>query len=294
LKNTGKAPLGVDVKLALIYFQLGKYAEAVKILEPLHERHPDQERITFYLASSLEAQGNLSQALELFSLIKPQSDFYYDARIHAAYLLEKQGLYRRGIDIVESLIREYPDKTSLYRMLSSLYEKSGDGAKSIAVLKDALAKFPGNYKLTFALGALYHTLGDEQQSISTMQMLLKENPDDATVLNFIGYTYVELGVQLDDAEKLIRKALSLKPDSGFILDSMGWLFYARGDYEQALTYLLRAAKQISDDPVILEHLGDVYQKLGKKERAREVYQRSLKLKNEERVAAKLKVLEKPR
>jgi Flp pilus assembly protein TadD len=178
-------------------------------------------------------------------------------------------------------------------MLSSLYEKSGDGPKSITVLKEALAKFPGDYKLTFALGALYHTLGDEQQSIATMQMLLKENPDDATVLNFIGYTYVELGVQLDDAEKLIRKALSLKPDSGFILDSMGWLFYVKGNYKQSLAYLLRAVEKIPDDPVILEHLGDVYLQLGDKEQAREMYQRSLKIKKEDRVAAKLEDLKKP-
>ncbi|MEA2109551.1 MAG: tetratricopeptide repeat protein, partial [Pseudomonadota bacterium] len=120
--------------------------------------------------------------------------------------------------------------------------------------------------------------------------LLKENPEDATVLNYIGYTYVELGVQLDDAEKLIRKALSLKPDSGFIIDSLGWLFYAQGKYEQALEYLLRASTLISDDPVIFEHLGDVYQKLGEREKSLEMYQRSLKIKKEDRVAAKIKVL----
>lgn len=165
--------------------------------------------------------------------------------------------------------------------------------QATAVLKEALVKFPQDYQLKFALGVLYHSLGDDQQSIAEMQKLLKENPEDATVLNYIGYTYVELGVQLDDAEKLIRKALSLKPDSGFIIDSLGWLFYAKGEYEQSLGYLLRAAKLIPDDPVILEHLGDVYQKLGEKEKALEMYQRSLKMKEEDRVAAKIESLGKP-
>jgi len=158
------------------------------------------------------------------------------------------------------------------------------------VLKEALIKFPEDYQLKFALGVLYHSLGDDQQSVAVMQELLKENPEDATVLNYIGYTYVELGVQLDDAEKLIRRALSLKPDSGFIIDSLGWLFYAQGKYEQALEYLLRAATLISDDPVILEHLGDVYQKLGEREKSLEMYQRSLKIKKEDRVAAKIEAI----
>ena len=184
----------------------------------------------------------------------------------------------------------YPDKVGLYRMLSSLRQKQDDHQGALQVLQDALAQHPDDYKLRFALGVVYNDLGRATDSVAVMQALLKENPDDATVLNFIGYTYVEQGVQLDDAEKLLNRALEIKPDSGYIIDSMGWLFFVREEYQKALEYLLRARDMVPDDPVIHEHLGDIYVELKRHDEAVENYRRSLELKEERKVRQKMEKL----
>ena len=94
-------------------------------------------------------------------------------------------------------------------------------------------------------------------------------------LNFIGYTYAERGLQLEEAERLVRKALELKPDNGFIMDSLGWVLYRRGSFEQAVQTLERALVLSPDEPVILEHLGDAQRKLSNHAGALKNYERAL-------------------
>ncbi len=286
LEKQGQMPVSINVKIALIYFQQGKYQESAAILEKLHAKHPQQHRITFYLASSFEALERQEEALELFLEIPETDELYYDARIHSAFLYEEREEFQACETILRTMIVNYPDKIGLHRMLASLRQKQDDDEGALKVLQEALSQHPDNYKLRFALGVVYNDLGQASDSVTVMQNLLKENPDDATVLNFIGYTYVEQGVQLDDAEKLLDRALELKPDSGYILDSMGWLFFVRKDYKKALEYLLQAQKLVPDDPVIYEHLGDIYSELGRYDDATSSYSRSLELKDEKKVRDK--------
>jgi pentatricopeptide repeat protein len=290
LQDQGEVPVSISIKIALIYLQQGKYKEAAELLQKLHARYPAQSRITFYLASCREAMKERDEALKLFLKIPAGDDLYYDARIHAAFLYEDRKDYAECENILRELIANYPEKAGLYRMLSSLRRKQGDEEGALKILEKARRQFPDDYKIRFALGVVYSDLGRAQDSIRVMQELLKENPDDATVLNFIGYTYVEQGVQLDDAAQLLEKARRLKPDSGFILDSVGWLHFVRGEYDQALDYLKRASAKVPDDPVIYEHLGDTYVKLGRLDEARQSYRHSLKIKASEKVREKLQKL----
>jgi tetratricopeptide (TPR) repeat protein len=85
-----------------------------------------------------------------------------------------------------------------------------------------------------------------------------------------------MGINLDEAEQLIRKALDQKPNDGYITDSLAWVYFKRGQYEKALPLLEKAVSLVPDDPIILEHLGDVYNKLGLTEKALQSYQRSIK------------------
>jgi tetratricopeptide (TPR) repeat protein len=98
-------------------------------------------------------------------------------------------------------------------------------------------------------------------------------------LNYIGYTYADQGIRLDEAESLVRKALDQDPENGYILDSMGWVYYKKEMFEKALAYLEKAARLVPDDPIILEHLGDVYVKVGRPGKALDAYKRALELKS---------------
>ena len=96
-----------------------------------------------------------------------------------------------------------------------------------------------------------------------MQKAIELNPNYAAALNYLGYTYAEMGVELDRAEALINRALELEPNDGFFIDSLGWVYYQKGDYPRAIEQLERAVHLVVDDPVIIEHLGDAYLKDGR-------------------------------
>jgi len=290
LKDQGDVPASINIKIALIYFQKGKYQQAAEILQKLHAVYPDKSRITFYLASSLEALERQQEALALFLAIPDTDELYYDARVHAAFLYEGREEFKDCEAVLDELIEKYPEKVGLYRMRAALHQKQDDDLGALKILEEALVQHPDNYKLRFALGVVYNDLGRIHDSVAVMQGLLKENPDDATVLNFIGYTYVEQGIQLEDAEKLLNRALELKPDSGYILDSMGWLFYMRKDYKKAMEYLLKAQKMIDDDPTLFEHLGDINLALEHYDDALKNYRRSLKIKEDKNIREKMEKL----
>jgi tetratricopeptide (TPR) repeat protein len=120
-----------------------------------------------------------------------------------------------------------------------------------------------------------------------MQRVIEINGDHANALNYLGYTYADLGKNLDEAEALVRRALELRPDDGYITDSLGWVFYKKGNYEEALKWLLKASELVPDDPIINEHVGDAYLKLNDKANALIYYLKSLSLREEDRARRKI-------
>jgi tetratricopeptide (TPR) repeat protein len=121
------------------------------------------------------------------------------------------------------------------------------------------------------------------------------NPDNAEALNYLGYTYADHGIFLEEAEELVSKAARLRPEDGYIVDSLGWVYFKQGRFPEAARELERAGSLVPDDPVILEHLGDAYRQLGQGARALEVYRKALEKAKEEdrnRIDEKIRALEK--
>jgi tetratricopeptide (TPR) repeat protein len=112
-------------------------------------------------------------------------------------------------------------------------------------------------------------------------------------MNFLGYTYAEAGLHLEEAERLIKAALRAKPDSGHIIDSLGWVYYKQGLYDKAVEELQRAFEKVPTDATVAEHLGDAYLKQGRHREALQIYRRALDLENPDlpRLKEKIKKLE---
>jgi tetratricopeptide (TPR) repeat protein len=131
--------------------------------------------------------------------------------------------------------------------------------------------------------------------VKYLKRIIEINPKHADALNYLGYSYVEKGINLEEAHSLINRALELKPDNGYIIDSLGWLYFKLGKYDEAMKTLLRAAELAKDDPAIIEHIGDVYNSMGLKEKAMEYWEKALGFKEKEeglkeRVEKKIKEL----
>ena len=122
-----------------------------------------------------------------------------------------------------------------------------------------------------------------------MRKVVELDPKHANALNYLGYTYADLGTNLDEAEQLVKEALKYKPNDGYITDSLGWVYYKKGEFEKALQYLQKAVEIVPDDPIMLEHLGDVYLKLDDKTSALKYYQKALQLKDKDKEKLEQKI-----
>jgi Flp pilus assembly protein TadD len=159
-----------------------------------------------------------------------------------------------------------------------LYEESNDYKKAETLFQRGLALKPDDTEYLFRLGVIYDKQGNKLDAIEKMKEVIKLEPDHFNALNYLGYTYAEMNIHLEEAESLIRKALKYKPDDAYITDSLGWVYFQKGEYRKALFYLEKAVQMAkTPDAVLLEHLGDVYLKLNRKQDALKTYQRALKL-----------------
>jgi Tfp pilus assembly protein PilF len=127
--------------------------------------------------------------------------------------------------------------------------------------------------------------------MDAMRKVISLDPKHSNALNYLGYTYADLGKNLDEAERLILEALKHKPNDGYITDSLGWVYYKKGEYEKALEYLQKAIGIVPDDPIMLEHLGDAYLKLNDKTNALKFYKKSLKHKEKDKEELEKKIRE---
>jgi tetratricopeptide (TPR) repeat protein len=156
-------------------------------------------------------------------------------------------------------------------------------AESIPVLEKLLARQGADLKpagakaARFFLGAAYERTGKREQAVAEFRRLLGTDPEYHAALNYLGYMFAERGENLEEAQKLIEKAVALEPDNGAYVDSLGWVYYRLGRYEQARTALERATRLETSDGTVHEHLGDVYGALGQPDRAGEAYRRALEL-----------------
>jgi tetratricopeptide (TPR) repeat protein len=137
-------------------------------------------------------------------------------------------------------------------------------------------------------------MGNFEKMETEMREALRLNPDYADALNYIGYSFAERGVRLQEALGLIQKAMALKPNQGYITDSLGWVYFKLGEYEKAVIELEKANQLTPDDSTIMEHLGDGYAGLKRVDKAIEAYDKALTLEPKpdqtERLKGKLKEL----
>ncbi|MFQ5518541.1 MAG: tetratricopeptide repeat protein, partial [Mariprofundus sp.] len=140
-----------------------------------------------------------------------------------------------------------------------------------------LAKLPE--QLLFNRAVAFEHFKRYEQLGATLNQILAANPNHAEALNFLGYSYAVQNLQLDQAELLIKRALTLKPDDGYYLDSLAWVYFKKGDYAKAIELQSKALKQIPHDTVMHEHYGDMLWKVGKQDEARAAWQKSIDLKS---------------
>jgi tetratricopeptide (TPR) repeat protein len=251
---------GLDThrKAGLVYLELERYDEAILEFEHILAQEPLANQVRFYLASAYEEKGEPLQAIEEFSKIPPTAYNYTEALGHIAYLYLDNGQGEKAVELLKVAIANDPSKFEYYLHLAGIYEGLQRYSAALDVLLNVESRYASEPRLHFRLAILYDKVGDKTQVINRMRRVLALTPSDPQALNYLGYTYVEMGSNLDEALKMLKEAVSLRPNDGFILDSLGWAYYKLKKYSDAVTYLERAVQIVDDDPAMLDHLADAY------------------------------------
>lgn len=270
-------------RTALIHFKLEQYSEAEALFERLLTFDTiAHDRINYYLAAIYQEQAQFEGAVESYQQIEADSPYYIESRLKSSLLAtEYLKNPKLSYKILEEALTQKPEVEELWLALSSHQEKSNDLKEAINTLKRGVKNLPKSERLLFVLGSLQDKSGEMDASIATMEKLLEINPNHAHALNHIGYLLAEKGVELDRAESLLIKAVQLEPQNAYITDSLGWVYYKKGDYYKAREIIEKANQLEANEPVLMEHLADVYKKLGLEKDALRVYRKIVAI-NEER------------
>lgn len=286
--------LNVRVKLGLIYMELKQHAKAIATFKSILLQNPESDRIHYYLGSLYEDMKDTESAIQHLKQIKADSKLFADGALHVAYLLKQAGQVDGAKAYIQSAIDQSPRVPGFYLFQANLEEESKELAKAVGILEKAHKIFPEDEKVKYYLGSLYDRQGNTDKSLEIMESILVTNPHNVDALNYIGYTWTVRGMRLHEAEKMIRRALALKPDNGYVQDSWGWYLYVRGRVPEAVIELEKAARLKPNEPTILDHLADAYLKMNLREKALQKYTDAIKHAEDddsrEKIAKKLETL----
>jgi tetratricopeptide (TPR) repeat protein len=181
------------------------------------------------------------------------------------------------------------------QLAAQVYHALGRYEEALPLWERTVAADPVGPQARFALGAAYERTGRAGQAVDVFRDLITDFPDFHLALNYLGYMWAEQGANLEEAQSLVERAVSLDPGNGAYADSLGWVYYQRGEYEKALEHLRRAADVLPSDGTVQEHLGDVHLALGDPAAARDAYESALALGDVDRegeLERKLKAVER--
>ncbi|MEK6706422.1 MAG: tetratricopeptide repeat protein [Bdellovibrionota bacterium] len=279
----------VRVKLGLVHMELKEYDKATAIFSSLLQKNPESDRLHYYLGSIFEEVKKFDDAISEFKLIKPDSRLYQDAMLHVAYLIKQYRSVSEAKEFIAAVALKSPHVPSFIIFQASLEEETKNISKALQLIEEAAKKFPNDEKVLYYLGTLYDRQGDTDKSLIQMEAILKLSPDNVDAMNYIGYTWTQKGIRLNDAEKLLKKALQLKPNNAYIQDSWGWHLFVMGRISEAVVELEKAVQLKPDESTILEHLADAYLRKNLREKALAKYLDALKYTDDAVLKEKLEI-----
>lgn len=277
LRQISDQPWRIDLILARLYIKQRKYAAASSLLEEVVavESMPEAR----YLLGQLYVQREqYDDALHHLQQIDSQGEYFTDALFLKIHIYQQQGRINEAVSLVKAMVdREDIRSAELYAVLAALYEIMDDQKGVAAAYANGIAAFPESDMLLYEYGLFQENSGDRKAALQAMKQVIIINPENAAALNFIGYTWADEGRNLDQALEYIQKAVQLKPDNGYIQDSLGWVYFRMGKLALSIEALKKAVELSPDDPAIFDHLGDAYAQNGQYGQAIVAYQRAWEL-----------------
>lgn len=233
----------------------------------------------------LEANARHNEAIEVLRDIAETSAYHWDARLRIADNLGEIDRGEEAIELLEEMASERPDSTDPLVKIGYLHRAKEAWLDEIDIYNRAIARVveqeQRHWLLFYNRGIAFERSKQWPKAEADFLRALELKPDDPFVLNYLGYSWVEKGLNIASAKEMIRKAVQQRQNDGYIVDSLGWVLYRTGDFEEAVRHLERAVLLRPQDPVINDHLGDAYWRVGREYEARFQWNRALHLEPED-------------
>jgi len=270
--------LALVLETANLLLNLDFYDHAAQLLDPLAQENPIPENARFYLAIlEYEGRDNPEKALAYLESI-PDNHPHFERgivfRIHLLYHLERKSEAR---ELAQKAQIMFPRQPEFRIIMAEIHEREKEYQQALDVLLKAAETWPEHTTVLYRLGLVYDRMEHRDQAMLMMEKVIAKDPEHADALNFMGYTLAEEGRDLARAEVLIQTAVKVKPDNGYYVDSLAWVYFKQGKKRLAWQEIKRAVQLVDSDPVIWEHYGDIAEALGLHGEARKGYAKSLEL-----------------
>ena len=269
---------GLD-RQALIYGQIALYLS------------PNLDSASYLLGKIFRSINNNERAAKYLKNVKDNSSIFYDAKITYAEIIYDIEGTEKSFAILNKLHKLHPENINLSRSIAELFYKSENFDKSIEYYDLIFSKIE---KIEFKHWPLFYSSGIAlergkkwERAEKQFLMALKFVPDNPQVLNYLGYSWIDQGININAAMEMIVKAAEQRPSDGYIIDSLGWAFYQIGQYEEAVIKLEKAV-ELTSDSIIIDHLGDALFYSGRKIEAVFQWKRALEFEPSEEMTNKIK------
>ena len=237
------------------------YAQVARNLRP---DHLDALLLT---AELFETLRQYDAAIAVFKEVLPTDPSYHVAELGRAAALRRSDRPEAAAEVLEQLSRSHGDLATVQSALGDAMRQQDRFAEAVAAYDKALAiterTGANSWFLLYARGISHERQGNWKAAEADFRKALELNPGHPQVLNYLGYSLVEKRENLDEALELIEQAVAASPNSGYIIDSLGWALYRLGRYEEAVPHMEKAVELMAVDPVVNDHLGDVYWAVGR-------------------------------
>lgn len=253
---------------------------------------PDHGEAVLLSAGLLDQLGQPALAEETYATIPPDSPGYYIAEIGRAESLLAQDKTDAAIEVLQSLARSHGNIVGVQTALGDALRSEERFAEAIPSY-DAAIKLAGtperrHWALFYSRGICHERIGDFQTFEADLRKALELEPDQPQVLNYLGYSFIDRGQNLDEALAMIQTAVAKQPDAGYIIDSLAWAYFRLGQYEKAVEPMEKASLLEPVDPIVTDHLGDVYWAVGRQREAKFQWHRALSFDPEEKDAKRIR------
>lgn len=270
----GDDQIQIKLKMALILIEKKMYDPAIAKLQEILKVAPESDKVRFYLSAVYEENKQYKDAVSEYLKIDSSSSYFEEAHLHAAFLEKAAGKTDKAQAILQQSIEKGVQNPQSYFLQSQIFEEQKQSQKALDLLKNVEEKFSANPQYYYYMGTLEDRMNLKNDMLESMKKVVELDPNHAQALNYIAYTWAEQGQFLGKAEEYAKKAVLAEQGDAFILDTLGWVLFKKGQYKEAISILQKAHAMQPEVSIISEHLGDVYSKMNVTEKARTFFMKA--------------------